>query len=249
VYRFLADRAVGAARLSSLSGDGANSTLKGLYGALVVEPRGSRFDAATGPEANVTLEDGRVVREHVLQFASADGKFESGIMPYTVDVAGITSVNYRSEPLWERVGGRIQKPNGEFLGGLGTHPCQFDTNSCTAAGTHPAVEVRNPANPLARHGLGLHGDPETPVLHARAGQALVIRAVAAAGDQLQTFALDGHWWDGGRADLVAAQVFGPGERVDAWIDGAAPGGAGDYEWSTHRDAFREGGAWGLLRAT
>jgi FtsP/CotA-like multicopper oxidase with cupredoxin domain len=244
-YRVGADRAVGAARLSSLGGDAANSTLRGLYGALVVEPAGSAFAPATGMSADLTLADGTSAREHVLLYASQDAKFESGIMPYTVDVVGLTSVNYRTEPLWERVGGRVQKPNGEFVGGLGTHPCQFDTNSCTVAGMHPPMEVRNPLNPWARS----LGDPETPLLGARPGQAVVVRALGASGDQTQTPFVEGQWWKADPrstgSNLVPVQLVGPGEQASAWIGDVGP--SGDRVWGTHRDAFAEGGAWGLLR--
>jgi hypothetical protein len=251
-YRWLADRAVGAVHLSSLGSDAPNATLRGLYGALVVEPDGARFDPATGPASVVKAKHGPPIREEVLLYASDDGEFESGVMPYTVDVDGVTSVNYRTEPLNARAGGQVTLPSGETIGGLGVHPCQFEPTTCIPPYMtfRPPAEARNPDDPLVLSSL-VHGDPETPVIDVERGHPLVLRVVGGAGDQLQVHTVSGHAWnvDPGVAtsNLVSAQLIGPGEVANVWIPHAGPGGAGDYLWGSHRDPFMEGGAWGILR--
>jgi FtsP/CotA-like multicopper oxidase with cupredoxin domain len=239
-YRWHADREVGAAHLMSYA-DPDDDALSGLYGALVIEPVGSSFSAATGPSAALTLAGGSTAKEHVLLYASTDADFESSVMPYLIDVRGHTTVNYRSESLNDRVGG------------VGTHSCQNDPETCTEptlGGLQQSrVETRNPANPHALSSTA-HGDPETPIVTATAGGRLVLRALGGAGDQLQVHVLDGHWWlrdpANGASNLVSAETLGPGEASNAWI---TVGGPGDYLWGTHRDAFLEAGAWGLLRVT
>lgn len=250
-YRWVADAEVGAAYLTSY-GAPADDALDGLYGALVVEPAGSAFQPATGPRATLTLADGGMAREHVLLYASDDPDFMGSVMPYTVDVSGPVTVNYRTEPLALRVGGKAPRATSagddDGVGGLGLHTCQLNTDSCNlAAGKEQRFEVRSPLAPWAS--ASLLGAPETPLLEAAPGQRLVVRALGGAGDQLQVHALAGHWWPRDPAmagsDLVDAVTLGPREASDAWLTAAAR--PGDYLWGSHREAFREAGAWGVLR--
>lgn len=246
-YRWFAD-APGTSYLTSY-GQPASDALDGLYGALVVEPLGSTFAPATGPSANLTLANGTVVREHVLLYASDDPKFMGSVMPYTVDVRDLVLVNYRTEPLAQRVGGRAPplSSGGDPLGGMGLHACQLNTETCLLPTPKPLrFEVRNPLAALAH--AGLLGAPETPLLDAAPGQLVVVRALGGAGDQLQVHSISGHWWSRDAAmagsDLIDAQTLGPREVSEAWLTAGLPG---DHLWGSHREAFREAGAWGLLR--
>ncbi|HUR25817.1 MAG TPA: hypothetical protein VM327_07385 [Candidatus Thermoplasmatota archaeon] len=262
-YRWLADREVGAAYLTSLA-DPAADARSGLYGSLVVEPAGSAFSPDSGASSTVTLADGRTAREHVLLYATNDAQFESSSMPYLVDAAGLTSINYRSEPLWDRVGGRVQTPPQEdppvtapFLGGMGVHSCQVDAAFCGVPGSGLVrYEVRNPLNSLSHSLL----PPETPILDAGPFNLTVVRSLGAAGDQLIVHGVQGHWWaldpdmPGCRNDLalcpsnlVGARTLGVREADNAWILETGRGGAGDYLYGNLRQPFHEAGAWGLLR--
>lgn len=254
-YRFHADRAVGIARLASYA-DPAEHPREGLYGALVVEPRGSTVDHDTGITANVTLPDGTLAREHVLVYATHDPGFQSSTMPYATSVHGITSVDYRTAPIWNRTGARAPAipTRGEPVGGPGVHTCQIDPEGCTVSAEGKAVRtgLRHPLNPAAYSSHGL-GDPATPVLEAEEGQPVIVRAVTGTGDQVNSHAIPGHSWKQSPAmhgsPIVDTAALGTGETSDAWIPAAGPGGAGDYLYGSHRDAFREAGAWGILRVT
>lgn len=252
-YRWFADRELGVTYLTSF-GDPARDAINGLYGALVIEPEGATFEPATGMSANLVLADGTPVREHVIMYASDDPAFEASVMPYTIDVQGPVSVNYRTEPLAQRLGGTFGPftAGGDEVGGLGFHTCQLNNDSCSqslAAGREIRQEIRNPLVHMS-YNEEAFGVLETPVLDARQGELLVIRAVGAAGDQLQVQSLTGHTWkvdrDAEGSNVVDAYTIGPREVSNAWTV-AGPGGAGDYVYGSGRLAFLEKGGWGILR--
>jgi manganese oxidase len=220
VARWFADKP-GTGYLTSFS-DPSNDALRGLYGALVVEPAGSSFEPATGPRSVLTMPEAvgnqTKVHEHVLFYQTSDPVFLNSIMPYRHSPVGLTLLNYRTEPLSARLGHNLQP--------------------------EPAFDAH-------AYSSGPHGDPETPILQAEQGQRLLIRAVGAAGDQLITHAIAGHWWkadpDMAGSNLVSVATLGARSVSDAWIDFAGPGGVGDYLVGNHREGFAEHGQWGLLR--
>lgn len=256
-YRWFADREVGAVDLVSLVK--TTDAEDGLYGALVVEPLGASFEPSSGlgTSATLTLANGDVAREHVVMFGSTDGQFQSSTMPYNPDVLGLATVNYASEPTTKRVGVQLPSTRDTVgtagpIGGSGVSTCQVDPDACQ---TRP-FDVRNPLNPFATSGIA----PWTPILDAVKGEPLVIRVIGSAGDQLQTIHLDGHSFaqdpemDACRtaledcmSNLVSTFTVGPREVRNVWIPEAGMGGAGDYMYREHRDAFFEAGGWGLLR--
>jgi FtsP/CotA-like multicopper oxidase with cupredoxin domain len=242
-YQYRADRELGIARVSSHAAlqtpfAATDPSLRGLYGAIVVEPAGAAFAPATGTHATLTLADGTQATEHVLLYASNDPLYDASAMSYKRQVGGNTMVNYRTEPLQA------------FL----VDGCAQDPNACTLQLAQ--LDVRHPALPFAQ----ALREPETPVLLATRGQPLVVRTLGGAGDQLAAHGIDGHWWADdalqpgcrplgpacGR-NLAATTPLGPGEAHNAWIPAAGPGGAGDYLWGNQRLAFQEAGAWGVLR--
>jgi len=203
---------------------------------------------------NLTLASGQQAREQVLLYASQDPQFQTSTMPYNSFVANITSVNYRTEPLNQRVGG-VRAGLAPDVG-MGVDSCDVDAATCGDSPFHVRFDLRNPLAPLAFTTV----PPETPVLEAVVNQTLVMRVLGGAGDQLQVHSVDGHWWalDPGmgscalnhtacNSTLVAAVTLGPGESANAWIPKAGRGGQGDYLYATHRGPFLEDGAWGILR--
>lgn len=252
-YRWHADRAVGISHMQSFAKPAAHPR-EGLYGAFVVEPAGATFDSGTGITANVTLPGGTVAREHVLVYASHDPSFEASVMPYSTAVDGITSIDYRTAPIWNRTGARVPATGvtGDPVGGPAVHTCQIDTENCqiSTRGKGVRTGVRHPLNPVA-YSSAVIGDPATPVLTAEEGQPVIVRAVTGTGDQIQSHTLPGHSWERDPAmhgsRVIDTETIGMRETSNAWIPAAGPGGPGDYLYASHRDAFREAGAWGLLR--
>jgi hypothetical protein len=90
---------------------------------------------------------------------------------------------------------------------------------------------------------------------AYAGDPLVIHAVNAPGsEQTHMFSLGGLSWRADnritKGEVVAASALGPGETIDAWIQGGAGGPAratGDYFMGDLRRPFTQAGMWGVVR--
>lgn len=248
-YLWYADRELGVADLVSLA-DPVNDAKAGLYGALIIEPALSQFTPAVGPSATVTLPDGRVAREHVLMFSSEDRDFQSSIMPYLPDVQGLTLINYATEPLSK--GLNIPAPLGR-ASTTGLDTCQFDLG----CGPRP-TQVRNPLTAYATKDVLRM----TPTLDAKRGEPVILRVVGAAGDQQAAVHLDGHAFATDadmphcktdlslcKSNLVSTFTIGARETRNVWIPEAGVGGAGDYMYRNHREAFFEAGAWGILRVS
>ena len=80
----------------------------GLYGAIVVAPKGARFtDPATGADAaaasswrvDVHPKGGEPYRDYTLFFEDEDAGIGTHRMPYTEAVSGVVGVNYQREPV------------------------------------------------------------------------------------------------------------------------------------------------------
>lgn len=202
----------------------------GLYGAIVIGPKGSRYrDPVT--QADVSLKnvwhvdvlvdqtiDGNAgrqsYRDAALFFQDEDNLVSTQFMPYIRDAAGLMAVNYKAEPLKWRV--------KELK-------CSESTFQCAAA-----------------------GDPSTPVIQAHAGDRIRLRVIVPFSEQNMIFALEGHEFPleplmAGTNQLSALHM-GATEVFSAEI---VAGGdvrlPGDYAYMNHRMMYAEGGQWGLLR--
>ncbi|MFI7081504.1 hypothetical protein ACIBO1_29825 [Micromonospora sp. NPDC049903] len=136
-------------------------------------------------------------------------------------------VNYRSEPLTERLG-------------LTAHPDDYTRASVTGSfGT--AFSSAD------------HGEPRTPVLRAITGDPVVLRVGVGASDQLHPFTVSGHAFRPEPrihgSPQVSTRTLGAGETVDARLGGAGggAGNSGDYLYADARAPFAAAGMWGILR--
>jgi FtsP/CotA-like multicopper oxidase with cupredoxin domain len=232
IYTFYAAPEVGeAAALVSDYGDVTSNPRNGLYGGIIIGPKGSRyFDARTGKDVSlknswmvdvvidpaVPGNEGRSnYRDASLFFQDEDNVIGTMFMPYTRDSAGLAAVNYRIEPFAWR---------SEHYG------CEFaDSYSCNGA-----------------------PDPATPVLDVHAGDPLRVHVFGAHGEQNSTFSIENHEWplepEMEGAELLGVQQFGGGEVLEINLPSGGPYALpGDYLWMSHRLAYAEAGQWGLLR--
>jgi hypothetical protein len=156
--------------------------------------------------------------------------------------SGMKAFNYRTEPLWGRLGFSITEGD--------TNNFDYkDALSSTAS--------------LPGCG-GVCGDPETPVFTATAGVPVRFRVLNAAGHPRQhSFALFGHHWNFSPfTQLSTVQGFNPFTFEVGAYDGIGPtrhlniltaaGGlrrvAGDYLYRTMDSPnFSGGGLWGIFR--
>ncbi len=232
IYTFYAHPAYGeTAALVTDWGDVTSHQRDGLYGAIIVGPRGSEYyDPATGEEitmknswrADVVVDDtlpenaGRTsYRDAALFFQDEDNVIGTAFMPYVRDAAGLAAVNYRIEPLvW-----RSEK---------------YDLNLEDAYTTHG------------------NDDPATPIIEALAGDIVKIHVFGAHSEQNTIFALEGHQWalepDMEGSEMLESEQFGATEALEVNVVAGGPlGVAGDYVYSSHRLAYAEAGQWGLFR--
>jgi FtsP/CotA-like multicopper oxidase with cupredoxin domain len=215
-------------------GNFINNVRDGLFGAIVVGPRGSKYrDPKTGEDVsmknawqvdvvvdrsypeNATRSD---FRDASLYFQDEDNIIGTAFMPYIQQIAGLTGVNYRAEP-WT-----YREENGCELGNMFT--------PCVAAQSELA----------------------TPTIMAHAGDPVRLHVFGAFNEQNQVFSLEGHEWplkpNMAGADLMSSSEFGSSQNLDVLlIDGA--GGPfrlpGDYLWQNHRMPYTQAGQWGYLR--
>ena len=197
----------------------------GLYGAILVGPRGATYShpisgiemaAKSGWRVDVHPPSGLSYRRFVLFFQDEDEVIGTHIMPYTDQVQGVVGLNYHSEPLTGR------------LAEGGTSARVFDRNE--------------------------FGDPTTPVMEAFAGDPIKVHVLVPFSEQAHVFTLEGHQWPlepgrpgSDRQDSVQVGGLDALTIVPDQGAGGRTGLPGDYIYGDHREPYREAGLWGLLR--
>ena len=235
-----------------ISSDPIKHSNKGAIGSLIVEPQGATWieDIGSRAQATITKTDGTSFREFVMQFQTdinmrfADGSPVPNLGGPTgaedAEDSAQKAINYRTEPLWKRMGYAPETPfeltrNFDFTNVL--------TNAMVG------------------------GDPQTPVFTARAGQAVRFRVLNANGHpRNNVFNLHGHFWqeepftnnskeigNNPLSEFKGAQYgVGPSSHYEVIpVNGA--GGArrvtGDYLYRTQHSFTFDGGVWGIFRVT
>jgi hypothetical protein len=170
-----------------ISSDPIKHSNKGAVGALIIEPQGSTWkeDAASRASANVygdSNKNGKYDAGEPLLFRDFTLIFQDDInmrfgdgsaVPFVAgeddaEDSGMKGLNYRSEPLWYRLGIDPSAPEGVVAG--------YDFTYA-----------------LANSLVG--GDPQTPVFTAKAWQAIRLRILQPNGHpRNHVFALHGHVW-------------------------------------------------------
>jgi FtsP/CotA-like multicopper oxidase with cupredoxin domain len=223
---------------TSLVWDGGNivaNPRNGLYGAVVVGPKGSQYrDPVTGQDiseknawrADVIVDHSlpenagkRNYRDVALFFQDEDNIIGTSFMPYVQNVAGLTSVNYRSEPE------KYREEQGCSLDKI-FQPCKVDKPE----------------------------DPVTPLIEAHAGDPVRIHVIGANSEQNGMFQIEGHEWPiepyMPGADMISVVEFAGSETLDVFLRQGAGGPyriPGDYVWANARLNYLQAGQWGYLR--
>jgi hypothetical protein len=218
--------------------DGGNIIVNprnGLYGAIIVGPKGSQYrDPVTGADlsqknawrADVIVDASlpenvgkRNYRDVALFFQDEDNIIGTSFMPYVQNVAGVTSVNYRAEPY------KYREEQGCSLGRI-FQPCVVDKPE----------------------------DPATPLIEAHAGDPIRIHVIGANSEQNGMFGVEGHEWPiepyMPGADMISVVEYAGSEVLDVFIRGGAGGPyhqTGDFVWSNNRLPYAQSGQWGYLR--
>lgn len=171
--------------------DPIKQTSKGAIGALIIEPAGATWttDKGTYAQATVTKADGTTFREFVLvmqndvnmRYASGNPVGLLGGQEDPEDT-GQAAFNYRTEPLWFRMGYPPEAPS--------TIATDFGDPITSSLFTKDIDFTKV----LSNGQVG--GDPQTPVFTAKAGTPVRFRIVEPAGHQRNNiFQLHGHVWE------------------------------------------------------
>ena len=236
-----------------ISSDPIKHSNKGAIGSLIVEPQGATWieDATSRAQATVTKTDGSSFREFVLQFQTdinmrrGDLQGDAAAVPNVAgeedaEDSGQKALNYRSEPMWKRLGYEPDLPLEQ------TRAFDF-TNSLSNA--------------------QVGGDPVTPVFTAKAGTPVRFRVLNANGHaRNNVFQVHGHIWQQepyinnstqiGSNPLSewkgAQQGHGASNHMDAVLENGAGGArriTGDYLFRTQSSFQFDNGLWGIFRVT
>ncbi|HEX8148785.1 MAG TPA: hypothetical protein VF591_16505 [Pyrinomonadaceae bacterium] len=247
------------------SSDPIKHSNKGAFGSLIIEPAGSNWteDTASRAQATVTDPNGRTFREFVLMLQNdvnlRRGTGDGTALPNIAgeedsEDSGHKAVNYRTEPLWKRMGFDPDAPlTGEPEPGEPTDP-------------RTPTRDYDFTNVLSNSQVG-GLDPATPVFTAQAGQDVRVRLLHPAGHaRNNVFMLHGHIWEeepyvnnstalgsNPLSEWKGAQYgVGPGSHFDFLLKHGA-GGAfrvpGDYLYRTFQSFQFDGGIWGIFRVT
>ena len=197
----------------------------GLYGAVVVGPKGAEYrHPATGAGAgnlsswrvDVQPMTGPGYRDFTIFIQDEDEIIGTHIMPYSEEVEGVVALNYQLEPL---------NPRGQPSG---------DSSQ--------------------RFNAQVHGDPATPLIEAFAGDRVKLHVLVPFSEQSHVFTVEGHRWplEPGRqgSTLLSAVQIGAIEAITLDLDQGAGGKRnlpGDYLYGDHREPYRQAGLWGIFR--
>ena len=197
----------------------------GLYGAIIVGPRGATYthpvtgdemDAKSGWRVDVHPPSGPSYRRFALFIQDEDEVIGTHLMPYTEQVQGVVGLNYRSEPF----AGRLAE--------VGDSSKVFSSDE--------------------------FGDPSTPLMEAYAGDPVKVHVLVPFSEQAHVFSLEGHQWplEPGRAgsDMLNSVQVGGLDALTIVPDrgaGGRTGLPGDYIYGDHREPYREAGLWGIFR--
>jgi len=244
----------GASNLSS--SDPIKHSNKGAIGGLIIEPKGSFWNDAFGTRAQVdiTRSNGTSFREFVTLFQTDvnlryRGFFNEATTDFGIAVphlaqeedpedTGQKAINYRTEPLWKRMGFQPDTPLEK------TRELDF-TNVLT--------------------NLQVGGDPVTPVFTATPGREFRVRLLLPGGHaRNDVYLLHGHIWESEPytdssqtigsnplSNWVGSQAgVGPGSHFDFLPKGGAGGRfniTGDFLYRTFQSFHFDGGMWGIFR--
>lgn len=237
--------------------DRIKHTNKGAFGSLIIEPAGSTWTVDTDttptpPHTGITRASATVnapgqtaFKEFVVMFQTdVNLRYKSGEAVKTIaddddaEDSAQKGINYRTEPLWFRMGYLPQTPL-------------------------QVTRDQNFFNVLSNTKVG--ADPVTPIFTATAAQPVRFRVVNAGGHpRNNVFALHGHIWDeepwstnglsqafNSISERKGAQFgIGPTSHDNFLLRNGAGGAfrvTGDYLYRTFQSFQFDGGIWGIFR--
>jgi hypothetical protein len=223
--------------ISSLVWDWGNVMLNprnGLFGAVIIGPKGAQYrDPKTGAdislknswEADVIVdrtipgqEQRRNYRDVALFFQDEDNIIGTSFMPYVQNVAGLTGVNYRSEPYPYRV------ETGCTLGRM-FQPCEVDKPKDPVT---PLIQA-HAGDPVRIHVFGANSEQNG--MFSVEKHEWPIEPFMPGADQISVVEFAGS---------ETIDVLIPSAGGNDML-------AGDYVWNNQRLPYSQSGQWGYFR--
>ena len=248
-----------------LPSDPLMQVYRGLFGALVIEPAGSRWVADPLSPASATVWHGdQVFREFVVMYQNDVNMLTNGNSWWATGNP-LAGFNYRSEPPALRFGKHLDKAMGDTRPKDWRRLTKDDVNNISSLWMGDVDETATTANQL------VGGDPLTPVFRAPAHMPARFRLVMPGGDgdNQITWELTGHLWQESPYQAQSTRIghnpespsvgtltgYGPTSAYDivlADTPGSTPSGgrfgvAGDYLYRAWTANMFQGGAWGVFR--
>lgn len=232
------------------SSDPIKHSNKGAIGALIIQPEGSTWveDSNSRASATVTKSDGTIFRDFViiiqndlsLRFGDDGSAVPTNSFAEDAEDAGQKAINYRTEPLWHRMGFAPDIDPEETS--------NFDFT-----------------NALSNSQVG--GDPVTPIFTAKVGTPVRFRVLLPGGHQRNhVFQLHGHVWEEepyiNQSKSIGSNPLSEWKGSQGGIGptthlnilpkhgaGGAFGIIGDYLYRDQVSYMFPEGLWGILRVT
>jgi hypothetical protein len=234
-YTFYADPFNG--EMQSIVWDFGNVTMNprnGLFGGVIIGPKGSQYrDPKTG--ADISLKNSWVAdvivdrtipgqehranyRDAALYFQDEDNIMGTAFMPYVQNVAGLTGVNYRTEPYPYR------EEAGCSLGRM-FQPCTVD----------------NPQDPVTPTIMAHSGDPVRVHVFGAASEQNGMFTIEDHEWPIEPF------MEGADMISTVEFASSEGLDVFLSSAGGRNANSGDYVWSNGRLNYAQSGQWGYFR--
>lgn len=243
--------------------DPLSQVYHGLFGALVIEPKGSTWRADTDYRASATVfpapsPNAAPFREFVLMTQNDINMLVNGNSLYASG-NNLSAFNYRSEPFFYRFGGLMNTAMS------GNAPADWGHLSASDLSNISNFLFPSMDTTQATSNSLVGGDPQTPIFRAPGGMPVRFRLAdpGGVGDNQQVFELTGHVWEelpyqqnstvlghNPQAQHTGTQWgYGPSSHFDVLIDSA--GGknkiTGDYRYRSWTGNQYQVGLWGLFR--
>lgn len=235
-YRYFTGKELGTVLMRDF-GNVFRNAREGLYGAVIIEPKGSTYvnpitgsELRSGVEAMIENPNMPDFREFVAVMQDNDPDIGLFLMPYDEEVNRLVGVNYRSSPLSLRLS-------------------QFDVirDQDPLMGSNAAFQASAIFNSQA------YGDPDTHMFDSFVGDPVRFRVANAYSEQPQVFFVEGHEWmltpQIPGSDVVSARYVPPTGvlNIELMTSGGPQLRSGDYQWGNHRLPYEKAGQWGMMR--
>ena len=223
----------------------------GLYGAVIVGPPGATYtDPVTGADmsmkagwrVDVHPPTGSSYRDFALFIQDEDAVIGTHLMPYSEQVEGVVGLNYRLEPLSNRLSrnGDTAKVFRSDIHGDPTTPL-LEAFAGDPVRIHVLVPYSEQAHVFTLEG---HRWPQEPglsqILTPETTEVLKISAVSTRPQEPAHTS----------SNLLSSVQVGALEAITIVPLGGAGGPValpGDYLYGDHREPYRDAGLWGLFR--